>query len=126
MAAFYINHNTGIGLQCFAGGLLVFPGLVTMLFNAAELGASFGYMFRPDVAAGVNFRHFVTAHGPFELTAICLAAGSGLRLGMGWISTNGMTRLGSLEKTAKESMPMLFAMIILFFLAALIESCRLC
>ena len=26
MAAFYIRHNTGIGLRCFAWGILIIPG----------------------------------------------------------------------------------------------------
>ena len=91
MASFYIQHNTSIGLQCFAGGLLVVPGLLVTVFNAAHLGAAFGYMARPDVSEGANFFHFVTAHGPFELTAIVLSAGAGLRLGMSWIRTDGRT-----------------------------------
>lgn len=121
MAGFYINHNTSIGLKCFAGGILVIPGLFVTVFNAAILGASFGYMARPDVMAGENFFEFVTAHGPFELTAIVLSAGSGLRIGISWIHTQGLTRGASLRKTAKEAMPIMGAAIILFFLAALIE-----
>ena len=121
MAAFYIRHNTGIGLQCFAGGLLVIPGVLVTTFNAVFLGASFGYMARPDVEQGVNFFHFVTAHGPCELTAIVLSAGAGLRLGLSWMQTNGLTRTASLRKTAEEAMPIMGAAMILFFLAALIE-----
>ena len=121
MASFYIKHNTSIGLQCFAGGLLLIPGLVVTVFNAAHLGAAFGYFARPDVAAGNNFFEFVTAHGPFELTAIVLSAGAGMRLGMGWIKTEGYGRIASLRRTAKETMPVMGAAIVLFFLAALIE-----
>lgn len=121
MAAFYIQHNTTIGIQCFVTCLLIVPGLIVVTYNAAQLGAAFGYMFRPEVAAGENFRHFVTAHGPFELTAIVLSAGAGLRLGLAWIRTDGLTRRASLTKSATESMPMIFAAIILFFLAAMIE-----
>lgn len=121
MAGFYIYHNTGIGLSCFAGGLLVIPGVLVTTFNAAVLGAAFGYMARPDVAAGENFFQFVTAHGPFELTAIVLSAGAGLRLGFSWMKTNGMTRLASLRQTADEAMPIMGAAMLLFFLAALIE-----
>ena len=54
-------------------------GIITT-FNAASLGAAFGYMARADVAAGETFFEFVRAHGPFELTAIVLSAGAGLRL----------------------------------------------
>jgi len=121
MAGFYIRHNTGIGLKCFASGLLVVPGIFICLYNSAFLGAAFGYMARPEVAEGANFFHFVTAHGPFELTAIVLSAGSGLRLGWSWIHTGGLTRLASLRKTAEECMPIIGAMMVLFFLAALVE-----
>src|SRR5262245_45670908 len=65
MMAFYVHNNAGIGLRCFAWGLLVVPGLLVSMYNAVILGASFGYMGRPDVPEGQNFFHFVTAHGPF-------------------------------------------------------------
>ena len=122
MAAFYIQHNTGIGLKCFVGGLMVIPGLFITLFNAAHLGAAFGYMARPEVTEGQNFFHFVTAHGPFELTAIVLSAGAGLRLGVGWLVPGRLSRLASLRKTAVDSMPLMGAFMGMFFLAALIEA----
>lgn len=121
MAGFYTNHNTGIGLQCFAWGLLVVPGLLVTMFNAISLGAAFGYMARPDVPQGENFMHFVTAHGPFELTAIVLSAGAGLRLGLSWIITKGLTRSAALRKAGRDVMPVMGAAMVMFFLAALIE-----
>lgn len=121
MAGFYIRHNTSIGLKCFASGILVIPGLFITIYNAAVLGAAFGYMGRPDVPQGDNFCHFVTAHGPFELTAIILSAGAGLRIGISWMWTHGLTRGASLRRTAQEVMPIVGAAIGLFFLAALIE-----
>ncbi len=121
--SFYIRHNTTIGLQCFVGGLLVIPGLYITVFNAAVLGGSFGYMARPDVAASPNFYHFVTAHAPFELTAVVLAAGAGLRLGMAVLRTEGFTRIASLTKKANEAVPIMGASGIMFFLAAVIEGC---
>jgi uncharacterized membrane protein SpoIIM required for sporulation len=121
MAGFYTQHNTGIGLQCFAWGLLVVPGLLVTMFNAISLGAAFGYMARPDVPAGENFFHFVTAHGPFELTAIVLSAGAGLRLGLSWIMTKGLTRTAALRKAGREVMPIVGAAMVMFFMAALIE-----
>jgi uncharacterized membrane protein SpoIIM required for sporulation len=121
MAGFYIYNNTGIGLKCFAFGLAVIPGIFICVYNAGVLGASFGYMARPDVPEGTNFFHFVTAHGPFELTAIVLAAGTGLRLGFSWIFTDGYSRAASLRRAGEYCMPMMGAMMVLFFLAAMIE-----
>src|SRR5262245_60507639 len=121
MAGLYIWNNTGIGLQCFAWGLLVVPGMLITMFNAIKLGAAFGYMARPDVAAGDNFFEFVTAHGPFELTAIVLSAGAGLRLGLAWMMTAGLTRSSALRKAGRQVMPVVGAAMVMFFLAALIE-----
>jgi uncharacterized membrane protein SpoIIM required for sporulation len=121
MAGFYQRHNTSIGLQCFAWGLLVVPGMLVTMFNAISLGASFGYMARPDVVEGENFFHFVTAHGPFELTAIVLSAGAGLRLGLSWMMPGGLTRLSALQKAGREVMPVMGSAIVMFFMAALVE-----
>lgn len=121
MAGFYIQHNTGIGLQCFAGGLLILPGILVTIFNAGSLGAAFGHMAASDAQTAANFFHFVTAHGPFELTAIVLSAGAGLKLGVSWLYTRGLTRTASLQKAGRETMPMMGTAMVLFFLAALTE-----
>ena len=121
MASFYIRNNTSIGLKCYAWCILVIPGLFVTAYNAAHLGAAFGYMARPELTEGANFFNFVTAHGPFELTAIVLSAGAGLRIGISWIATGGLTRMSTLGKTSLEAMPIMGAAIVLFFLAALIE-----
>lgn len=121
MAGFYIMHNTGIGLQCFAFGILIIPCLFKLSFNAVALGAAFGYMARPDSSGGDNFLHFVTAHGPFELTAIALAGGAGLRIGVGLFSTGGLSRIDSLFQASRKAVPIMAASATLFFLAALTE-----
>ena len=121
MVGFYIFNNTGIGLKCFAFMLLIIPGFYVTVYNAAVLGASFGYMSRPDVSGTENFYEFVTAHAPFELTAIVLAAGAGLRLGMSWVDTRGMTRVASMQRAGREVVPAVGAMMILFVMAAMIE-----
>jgi uncharacterized membrane protein SpoIIM required for sporulation len=120
-AAMYIKHNTSIGLQCFGLGPLILPTLSTLGFNAVYLGAVFGYMARADVESGTNFFQFVTAHGPFELTAIVLSAAAGLRLGVGLVMTLGLRRFDSLQVQARAALPVIMAAVILFFLAALTE-----
>lgn len=122
MAGFYIYNNAGIGLACFVSMLLLIPGLVTLSFNAVYLGAVFGYMFRPELGdASLNFKMFVTAHGPLELTAIVLSAGAGLKIGLSWLITDGLNRTDSLYRTARESLPLAMCAVILFCLAALVE-----
>ena len=121
MAGYYIQHNTGIGLQCFAFGILILPCLFILAFNAISLGAVFGYMSREDAVGGDNFFHFVTAHGPFELTAIALSAAAGLRLGVGFFSTGGLSRLDSMRSSARRAVPVMAAAAVLFILAAFTE-----
>jgi uncharacterized membrane protein SpoIIM required for sporulation len=119
---FYIVHNAGIGLNCFVSMLPILPGLVTLSYNAVYLGAVFGFMFRPENGpAGENFRVFVTAHGPFELTAIVLSAGAGLKIGVSWIFTQGRKRLDALRVAAKDTIPIILCAVVLFCLAAFIE-----
>lgn len=116
----YVAHNTSIGLRCFAMGLVFgIGGLFATLFNAVFLGAAFGHM--TTVPEGDNFFQFVTAHGPFELTAIVLSSAAGMRLGFSLVATGGMRRLDSLAQAARLSLPTMLVAVVLFFMAAIIE-----
>ncbi len=120
MVGFYIWNNTGIGLRCFAFGLLGgVGGLFLTVTNALQLGAMFGHM--GGVPARDNFFEFVTAHGPFELTAIVLSAATGMRLGFSLVDTGGLSRSASLTQAGRETLPAMGAAMVMFFLAALIE-----
>jgi uncharacterized membrane protein SpoIIM required for sporulation len=120
MVGFYIGHNGTIGLRCFASGLLFgVGGLLETVFNASYLGAVFGYM--ATLPEWENFYNFVTAHAPFELTAVVLSAAAGMRLGFSIVDTRGLTRTASLRRAADEAVPTVCAAIIMFALAALIE-----
>ncbi len=123
MSAFYIQHNTSIGLRCFGEGILIIPCLIDLSYNAIVLGASFGYMAREDSVGGENFLEFTTAHGPFELTAIVLSAAAGLRLGIGFFVTNGLKRFDSIRNAAQEAVPIILCAVTLFTLAAFTEGC---
>ncbi len=117
---FYIQHNASIGLKCYAWGLFLGIGsLFQLLSNGITLGTIFGYMTRGPYAA--NFFTFVTAHGPFELTAIVFSGAAGLRLGYGLIDTQGHSRLASLRREAARSLPVAGAAVVLFVLAAFLE-----
>ncbi|MCC6126055.1 MAG: stage II sporulation protein M [Pirellulales bacterium] len=121
MVGFYIWNNAGIGLRCFAMGLLGgVGGLYATVVNAAMIGATFGYMAKSPNAD--NFYHFVTAHAPFELTAIILCAAAGMRLGFAIVETRGLTRGDSLVKTGRESVSVVCAAVIMFLMAAGIEA----
>lgn len=121
MVGFYIFNNASIGLVCFAFGILyMVPGLLYTLFNGIFLGTIFGHMYQS--AYSDHFFEFVTAHGPFELTAIVLASGAGLRLGFSLIHTRGLTRGDSLRLASREATPIISVATLLFCFAAVIEA----
>jgi uncharacterized membrane protein SpoIIM required for sporulation len=95
-------------------------GLFATVFNAAFLGAVFGHM--STVSQWDNFSTFVTAHSPFELTAIVLSAAAGMRLGFALVHTGGRTRGAALRLAAGEAMPIAAGAVLLFLMAALIEA----
>jgi uncharacterized membrane protein SpoIIM required for sporulation len=120
MAGFYLQHNTTIGLRCFASGILFGLGtLYELFYNGLLLGTIFGYMATRPPAP--NFFSFVTAHAPFELTAIAVSGAAGLRLGWGLIDTQGQSRISSLRREAASALPAVGAAAVLFVLAAFIE-----
>lgn len=120
MGGFYVFHNAGIGLRCFAGGLILgVGGLFITVSNAVQLGAMFGYML--TVPQRDNFLEFVTAHGPFELTAVVFSAAAGMRLGFSLFATGGLSRGASLRRAVNEAAPTMAAAVVLFCLAAIIE-----
>ena len=120
MAGFYMQHNTSIGLKCFAWGILFGVGsLFQLLSNGIVLGTLFGHMAVSPHAR--TFFTFVTAHTSFELTAIVVAGAAGLRMGWGLIDTQGQSRLASLRREATHALPALGSSVVLFVLAAFIE-----
>lgn len=120
MAGFYIQHNTTIGIQCFAWGIVLGLGsLYQLLSNGIVLGTIFGHMAASPHAP--NFFTFVTAHSSFELPAIVVAGAAGLRMGWGLIETEGRTRLASLRREAANALPALCTSVVLFVLAAFVE-----
>lgn len=121
MGGFYVYNNAGIGLQCFAFGAFTIVGpILIVLFNAVTLGTTFGHM--ASSSSGPQFFEFVTAHGPFELTAIVMATAAGLRIGRAIIHTKGYTRSESIRREAHKAIPVIMTATCLFCLAAPIEA----
>lgn len=121
MFGFYIFNNTGIGFQCFAGGLFAGLGSIFFLvFNGVQIGAVAGYLTERGFAA--TFYSFVVTHGAFELTAIVLSGAAGLRLGHSLVAPGRNTRLQSLVLAARECMIIVYGFAVMFLIAAAIEA----
>ena len=121
MSGFYVNHNVGIAFRCFATGILFGVGSAFYtLYNGLFVGTIFGFV--QHAGHGHNLLSFVCGHSPFELTALVIAGGAGLRMGAALIVTQGRTRLGSLRHHASELSLLVAGAAAMLCIAALIEA----
>ncbi len=65
---------------------------------------------------------FVIAHGSLELTAIIIAAGAGIRLGLSLLFPGRLSRLKSVQVTFGDLMPIVVGFTVMLVLAAFIEA----
>lgn len=98
-AAQIIFNNAWVCLVAFVSGLLggVLP-LVVLFLNGLHLGSFFGYA--TQVGTAQNLLRFVLAHGPVELTAVCVAGAAGMCLGRALLAPGRRTRLEALRAEA--------------------------
>jgi uncharacterized membrane protein SpoIIM required for sporulation len=121
MAGFYVYNNVGIAFRCFATGILFGLGSVFFLvYNGLILGAVVGLL----LSAGHlrNLLTFVLGHGAFELTAIVIAGAAGLVMGYALVSTDGLTRFGSLRRRARDVANLVLGAAAMLLIAAGIEA----
>ncbi|MDO5581078.1 MAG: stage II sporulation protein M [Planctomycetia bacterium] len=125
MVGFYIWNNGGIGLKCFAFGIIGgICGAYILCSNSIYLGVIFGFMsggaVGPEISS--NFTNFTVAHGPFELTAIIMSAAAGMKMGFAFFSTHGYRRFDSVRIAAHKAIPIMITAFGLFCLAAFLEA----
>jgi uncharacterized membrane protein SpoIIM required for sporulation len=94
------TNNAWLAAGALMLGVLVgVPVVLILAANAANLGVGAGLM----VAAGRGdmFLGLVTPHGLLELTAVFVAAGTGLRLGWTVIDPGGLSRAQALARQGR-------------------------
>lgn len=120
MAGFYVYNNVGIALRCFALGIFFGIGSAFYLVqNGLTIGAVLGYV--ASQGAGANIGLFIIGHGSLELGAIVLAGGAGLSIGWSIVSPGDVTRVTSLQRTAKEILIIVAGAAVMLLMAATIE-----
>jgi len=121
MFGFYIKNNISIGFQTFASGMLFGLGTIFFLFyNGLVIGAVAGHL--TEIGYGTTFYAFVIGHGAFELTAIVIAGMAGLNLGTALVRPGQLTRLAALKLASRESMKMVYGVILMLVIAAFLEA----
>lgn len=120
MAGFYVWNNVGIALRSIAAG--TFAGLGTawvLLYNGLETGAVAGHL--QAVGSGLNLLRFVCGHSPWELTALIIAGGGGLRLGTAMVLRGGRTLNASLREAGPSVVRIATTSALMLLVAATIE-----
>lgn len=121
MFGHYIWNNISIGLRTFAGGLLAGVGALFVLFgNGLLFGTIFGHL--QQIGYGDPLWRFVCGHAPFELTAIVLAGGAGLRLGLSLVAPGRQRRLDALASAGAKGAKLCLGVAFMLLVAAFIEA----
>jgi len=121
MFGFYIMNNIGIAFQSYVTGIVFGVGSVFfLLYNGAFGGAVAGYV--TALGLGGTFYPFVVTHSAFELTAIVLCGGAGLRLGHSVLLPGRLPRLAALQTAARETSVIVFGAAVMLVIAAAIEA----
>lgn len=122
MFGHYLQHNTSIGLKTIAGGALLGVGVfVVLISNGWLLGLVSAQMIQLGYA-GQTFFPFVITHAAFEITAIVFAGACGLALARALFLPSRQSRAEAVRQMSQEFFPVLVAVVLLFFLAALVEA----
>lgn len=121
MFGYYIQHNISIDFQVFAGGILFCLGtLFYLFFNGVFIGAVAGHI--TQVGSATTFFPFIIGHGAFELSALIFASVAGMKLGIALISPGRLSRTRALQQAARQSIVIVYGVIIFSVLAAFIEA----
>ena len=121
MFGFYVFNNVGIGLRTFASGLVAGIGPVLALgFNGVMIGSVAGHL--QVIGHGDPFWRFVAGHSPFELTAIVIAGGAGLRLGLDVLAPGRRRRIDALVEGGRRGALLCLGVFAMLVMAAFIEA----
>ncbi|MDI9238250.1 stage II sporulation protein M [Lysobacter sp. LF1] len=123
IAAFggYIWNNISIGFKTFASGLLAGIGSVLVLvFNGIMIGGVAGHL--QAVGHGDPFWRFVAGHSAPELTAVVIAGGAGLRLGLSLVAPGRQRRIDSLVEGGRRGALLCMGVLAMLVFAAFVEA----
>ena len=121
MFGHYIMNNISIGLRTFASGLVAGIGTILVLvFNGITIGAVAGHL--QQAGYGEPFWRFVVGHAPFELTAIVIAGGAGLQLGLRLLAPGRMRRVDALVEGGRIGARLCLGVAFMLLVAAFIEA----
>ncbi|KJY21001.1 membrane protein, partial [Streptomyces sp. NRRL S-444] len=118
-AQVWTNNAQAAAICLVLGAFLGIPVLWILFLNMLNLGTGIGLMAsadRLDVFLGL-----ILPHGLLELTAVFVAAGTGLRLGWTVIDPGPRTRRAALAEQGRAALGMAIGLAVVLFVSGLIE-----
>jgi uncharacterized membrane protein SpoIIM required for sporulation len=120
VATMILFHNVEVAFLAFALGVTLGVGTVYILItNALTLGVLAGAF--GSAGHGEQFWALILPHGILELTAICIAAGAGLRIGWAIVDPGERSRSLALAEEATGAVVVALGVVPAFVIAATIE-----
>lgn len=121
MFGVYIWNNISIGFKTFASGLVAGVGaVIVLLTNGIMIGGVAGHL--QAIGYGDPFWRFVAGHSSFELTAIVIAGGAGLRLGLNLMAPGQRRRVDALIDGGRRGALLCAGVFAMLVMAAFIEA----
>ncbi len=114
------SNNVVVTAAAFCAGLFFALGTLYMItVNGLMLGGLLAFTHQHGL--GLELLRFILAHGPVELSVICLAGAAGTALGESLIRPTAPTRAESFRRCAARLGPLLIACALLLLGSGLIE-----
>lgn len=114
------TNNAWVAAQCIAFGVLGLPVLYVVGSNAVNVGLTGGLMAANDRLD--LFFGLILPHGLLELTAVFVAAGTGLRLFWAWIEPGPRTRAQALGAEGRAAASVVLGLVVVLAISGVIEA----
>ena len=119
-ASFLFSHNTRIAIFVFGLGVFAcVPAFLLTFYNGLILGAF--YALHVERGLGWDLGGWLSVHGVTELSAICIACGGGLQLGMAVLFPGQNTRKEALRLAGQDAVKLALVAAVMLLAAALLE-----
>ncbi len=121
VAVVIIGNNVRVALLAFGlGALGCVLGVLLLVYNGRMLGTLSGLVFNGGYLVG--FYAIIAAHGVLELTAICISAAGGFRLGWAVLAPGRRTRADAIRAAAGDGFRLLAGAVLMLLVAGVIEA----
>ncbi|MFE2929497.1 stage II sporulation protein M [Streptomyces sp. NPDC059278] len=118
-AQVWTNNAQAAAMCLVLGAFLCVPVIWILFVNVLNLGVGIGLM--SSAGRLDTFLGLILPHGLLELTAVFVAAGTGLRLGWTVIDPGPMSRRSALAQQGRAAIGMAIGLALVLFVSGLIE-----